>query len=154
MSNDSKPRRNIADGLLEILNNPSHPKYRELIAISEGVRPGDFSAARDLLAEFHSMKENFADWHEHVNNNPPSSMAIAQLILLAEESYKSRRGKIAADAKHSKAGGSRDKAADICKIWASGKYQSRDLCAEQECAALGMSFSTARKALRNTPNPS
>ena len=42
---------------------------------------------------------------------------------------------------------------EIQKIWASGKYKSRDICAEQECAALKLSFSTARKALRNTPDP-
>lgn len=42
---------------------------------------------------------------------------------------------------------------ELAKIWASGKYTSRDICAEQECAALGISFSTARKALRNTPDP-
>lgn len=42
---------------------------------------------------------------------------------------------------------------EIKKLWASGKYSSRDICAEQECAALGISFSTARKALRGTPNP-
>lgn len=41
----------------------------------------------------------------------------------------------------------------IREIWASGKYTSRDVCAEQECAVLGMSFSSARKALRNTPEP-
>lgn len=40
----------------------------------------------------------------------------------------------------------------IREAWASGKYSSRDICAEQECAALGMSFSAARKALRNTPD--
>jgi hypothetical protein len=59
----------------------------------------------------------------------------------------------AANAKHSRLGGSRDKRENICAIWASGKYSSRDICAEQECAALGMSFSIARKALRNTPDP-
>ena len=37
--------------------------------------------------------------------------------------------------------------------WASGKYSSRDLCAEQEAAALGISFASARKALRKTPDP-
>lgn len=40
----------------------------------------------------------------------------------------------------------------IREIWGAGKYSSRDICAEQECASLGMSFSTARKALRNTPD--
>jgi hypothetical protein len=60
----------------------------------------------------------------------------------------------AADARHSMPGGSREKRRQIIAAWASGKYSSRDICAEQECAALGMSFSTARKALRGTPEPS
>ena len=57
--------------------------------------------------------------------------------------------KIGAEALHGKPGGNRDKRAKIREIWASGKYSSKDVCAEQECAALDMSFSTARKALRN-----
>lgn len=59
----------------------------------------------------------------------------------------------AADAKHNKPGGSREKRQRIREIWALGKYANRDLCAEQECAHLGMSFSAARAALRNTPDP-
>lgn len=59
----------------------------------------------------------------------------------------------AIEKRHSKPGGSRSKQEKIREIWASGKYSSRDICAEQECAALGMSFSAARKALRNTPDP-
>jgi hypothetical protein len=59
----------------------------------------------------------------------------------------------AANTLHSKAGGSIDKQNKMRAIWATGKFTNRDLCAEQECAALGMSFSTARKALRNTPKP-
>lgn len=39
----------------------------------------------------------------------------------------------------------------IIAIWVSGKYLSRDVCAEQECANLNISYSTARKALRNIP---
>ncbi len=37
----------------------------------------------------------------------------------------------------------------IIKLWKSGKYTSKDICAEQECANLVLSFSTARKYLRN-----
>ena len=59
----------------------------------------------------------------------------------------------AADARHNKPGGAREKRLQIQRIWASGKYSSRDRCAEEECAALDMSFATARKSLRNTPNP-
>lgn len=67
--------------------------------------------------------------------------------------WRKQQAKAAADARHSKPGGSRDKQQQIRDIWATGKYSSRDRCAEEECAALDMSFSAARKALRNTPDP-
>ena len=66
----------------------------------------------------------------------------------------SNRGRMNAEIRHSQPGGSREKQAQIKAAWASGNYSSRDICAEQECAGLDMSFSVARKALRNTPNPS
>lgn len=67
--------------------------------------------------------------------------------------WRKQRAKAAADARHNRPGGSRDKQQQIRDIWATGKYSSRDRCAEEECAALDMSFSAARKALRNTPDP-
>jgi len=72
----------------------------------------------------------------------------------APEEVRTKASQIAAEARHSAPGGSRQKREAIRAAWASGKYTSRDICAEQECGALGISFSTARKALRNTPNPS
>jgi hypothetical protein len=63
------------------------------------------------------------------------------------------RGQKAANALHDKPGGSNEKKAAIRAIWASGKFDKRDVCAEQECGALNMSFSAARKALRNMPKP-
>lgn len=62
-------------------------------------------------------------------------------------------GKLGAEKRHASPNGSREKRRQIRLIWATGKYSSRDVCAEQECAALGMSFSTARKALRGTLAP-
>jgi len=77
--------------------------------------------------------------------------------LMAEiktrDQRKSEIAKNAALARHSQSGGSHDKSASIRAIWASGKYSSRGICAEQECAGLGMSYDSARKALRNTPDP-
>jgi hypothetical protein len=67
--------------------------------------------------------------------------------------WRKQTAKAAANARHDRPGGSRDKQRQIREIWATGKYSSRDLCAEEECAALGISFSTARKALRNAPKP-
>jgi hypothetical protein len=59
----------------------------------------------------------------------------------------------AANALHDRPGGSREKHKRIRELWATGNYDSRDICAEQECAALEMSFASARKALRGTPDP-
>ncbi len=67
--------------------------------------------------------------------------------------WRKQQAKAAADARHNQPGGSRDKQQQIRGIWATGKYSSRDRCAEEECPALDMSFSAARKALRNTPDP-
>lgn len=71
----------------------------------------------------------------------------------SQEDLLAQNARAAANARHSKPGGSRDKRRQIRAIWSTGKYSSRDICAEQECAALGMSFSSARKALRGTPDP-
>jgi hypothetical protein len=63
---------------------------------------------------------------------------------------KTKKARFAAAQRHKR---TNEAKAEIVKIWLSGKYSSRDICAEQECAALNLSFSTARKALRGTPNP-
>jgi hypothetical protein len=55
--------------------------------------------------------------------------------------WRKQTAKAAANARHNRPGGSRDKRRQIREIWATGKYSSRDLCADEECAALGMSFS-------------
>ncbi|WP_042673052.1 hypothetical protein [Variovorax sp. CF313] len=65
----------------------------------------------------------------------------------------SKRAKDAADHRHSSPGGAREKAESIRREWASGKYSTRERCAEEEHAALGMSYSSAIKALRNVPKP-
>lgn len=62
----------------------------------------------------------------------------------------SEQGKKGAAIKHKNTNEAKN---ELKEIWASGKYTSRDVCAEQECARLNLSFSTARKALRNTPEP-
>jgi hypothetical protein len=94
-----------------------------------------------------------------------SPMIVAEIIETAladgeikEENLskllKSENAKRAANRRHDKPNGSRDKAEKIRAIWATGKYSSRDLCAEQEYAALGYgSFKAARNALKNTPDP-
>jgi len=67
--------------------------------------------------------------------------------------WREQTARNAANARHDQPGGSRDKQQQIREIWATGKYSSRDHCAEEACAALDISFSAARKALINTPDP-
>jgi hypothetical protein len=59
----------------------------------------------------------------------------------------------AADSRHGQPGGYREKHEKLRSAWASGNYASRDECAHAECPALGLSFSSGRKALRGTPKP-
>lgn len=67
--------------------------------------------------------------------------------------WRKEKARTAANTRHNKPGGSREKQEQIRAIWAGGKYTSRDRCAEEECGALGMSFKAARRALENTPDP-
>ena len=104
--------------------------------------------------------ESLAGWRAYVASNPLSAEAVALLLvernrtlMAAARVSASAKGRAAADALHNSAGGTRDKKAAMQSAWATGKYSSRDRCAEEECAALEMSLSSARKALRNTPKP-
>lgn len=72
--------------------------------------------------------------------------------MIGSQQWRSQNAQAAANARHDKAGGSRDKQRQIREIWKTGKYDNRDLCAEEECAALRMSFSAARNALKNIPS--
>ena len=78
-----------------------------------------------------------------------NSLSKHATLLVEMRKKRQSDAKAAANALHNKPGGSRSKQAAIRIAWQSGKYVSRDVCAEQECAHLDMSFSAARKALRN-----
>ena len=83
-------------------------------------------------------------------NALPKAVKAGMEAIRAEVSG---RAKAAANSLHNKPGGSREKQAAIRVIWATGKYKSRVRCAEEEYAALDMSFDAARKALRCIPRP-
>jgi hypothetical protein len=87
--------------------------------------------------------------------NPAGEAAQDEQTQLPVGSLERRRqiARNAANARHDQPGGSRDRQKQIQQLWASGKYSSREVCAEQECGALGMSYVAARRALRNTPDP-
>jgi hypothetical protein len=80
------------------------------------------------------------------------AMAV-QVASLERVHIGKKRGKAGANARHDRPGGSRDKVAQIRAIWASGKYTSKTLCAEQEWAGLNWNFNSAVRALKNQPDP-
>ena len=79
-------------------------------------------------------------------------IAFGQLEGAASASRRATAKK-AAESRHDRPGGTRDKREQIRAIWASGKYATREICAEEEHEALDTSYSTARKALYSTPEP-
>ena len=83
--------------------------------------------------------------------NHESDESVASPALGTRE-WRIQNARKAANARHDREGGSRDKKAQIREIWAKGNYSTKDICAEQECAALDWSFSAARKALYNQPD--
>lgn len=132
--------------------------YNRKSAIEEKIRicsstgtptANDFVLKENKLAELQSeleMLEREAQQMQKVG------LDCAKLEI-GSPAWRSQLAKDAANQRHDQPGGSREKRENIRTIWASGKYTSRDICAEQECAALDMSFSVARKALRKTPEP-
>jgi hypothetical protein len=104
--------------------------------------------------------------HEALSESVLSALALGLTLGLSDPetakkwlaegaaAQRKKQSTLAINARHDRPGGSRDKAQQIREIWASGKYSSRDICAEQEWDGLGYgSFAAARKALRNTPDP-
>lgn len=99
----------------------------------------------EALFEALMRSRDLAEWKAYLEAHPPSPEVLAIALFLGQEKHNSERARHAGKQKNAKG---REK---IQAIWASGKYSSRNLCAEQECDALDMSYETARKALRNTP---
>jgi hypothetical protein len=95
--------------------------------------------------------EDFADKQSCNSSAENQSQQVKPEVGSPE--WRRQTAQDAVNARHDKPGGSRDKQKQMRKIWATGKYSSRDICAEQEYAAIGMSYSTARKALINAPTP-
>ncbi|MGQ3300184.1 hypothetical protein [Reyranella sp.] len=76
----------------------------------------------------------------------PEAEAVRKALILRA----SNQGKVGADAMHVE---HRERREKIRAVWASGKYATKVLCAEQECEHHDMSFDTARKALKGAPDP-
>ena len=121
-----------------------------------GIDRGAIVALVDLppASESKDRNEPSTARREARTRGSPIKGAIGQAeSQVGSPEWRKQTAAVAANARHDRPGGSRDKQRQIREIWASGKYSSRDLCAEEECAALEMSYGAARKALKNTPDP-
>ena len=78
---------------------------------------------------------------------------LASILRDTASAARKATGKKGADKVHNKPNGNRAKKEELIRIWLSGKYSSRQICADQEHKAIGMALTTARKALQGTPNP-
>ena len=107
----------------------------------------------EILYQAFLKTSSYKEWKIYLEAHPPNPFSIAVLLLIAVGGVNSERARKAANIGHDKPGGSRDLQRQIRSIWATGKYSSRDVCAEQECARLKVLYGKARKDLRNTPNP-
>ena len=160
-SRKAKKPTDLTAEIMSVIKTLDHEDLDEIFHFSKRVEAG--REAKDLLEAVRGMR--LPDAIEHLRNNSPSAEVIMFLIILstssaardsvkAEAEFRSEVSSNAADALHDKIGGSREKSGLMKKAWASGKFSSRDDCADKAGKKNGMPFSTARKALRNTLDPS
>jgi len=146
----------IEDNLLKILQDPDHPDHIELTAIFKPTEQGDTTAAIDLFLA-HDEIESFADWCDYINANPPTPSVISILINISKKTgvgqHLSAKGSYGANALHDQKNGYRDRKERLLAAWATGAYKSRNDCAFRLCEKYGVVEETARKWLRNTPDP-
>lgn len=118
----------------------------EIVSLENGQPVIDRTAILDMVDLPPARAPKVKDKRKKPTINPTG-------LEIGSPEWRHQAARNAANARHNQPGGSRDKQKQIRDIWATGKYSSRDRCAEEECAALDMSYSAARKALINTPDP-
>lgn len=149
---DIRPEAFIRARIAESRLLDGHPIY----GLTQGTNPEDPSSppiASALFALSYVEAIEAEDFGSDLGEKPEKCISSPKAPPVGSREWRSQNARAAANAKHNKVGGSRDKQEQIRKIWASGKYSTRELCAEEEYEALGMSFAAARKALRNTTDP-
>ncbi|RZO86147.1 MAG: hypothetical protein EVA65_04230 [Oceanococcus sp.] len=113
---------------------------------------GDLAKKTEMLA---ALRQQLAEMERERSDAAGDTLdgATVARLPVGSAQWRSMNAKAAAEARHNQPGGTREKRDAIRRIWATGKYKTRDQCAEAECSALSISYTTARKALRNMPDP-
>ncbi len=127
------------------------PRLKAELAELNEIKPATMEERQQKKTEIENIEKQIAKIH--TSKDIQGDSGKEKNLEVGSPEWRSQNAKKAADARHSKPGGSRDKQKQMREIWASGKYTSKDRCAEEECGALDISFSAARKALRNQPKP-
>lgn len=150
-----------------VINEEGYFKHFKLIEIREEISKSkgvDIEKIFQHLLVFLTLYESSVETAlltglgsstNYILKHEEKNLSIAK-DLIAEKlkkAVRSSKAKKAINIRHDKKGGSRDKRNQIREIWATGKYTTKTRCAEEEYDALGMSFSTAIKALQNAPKP-
>ena len=129
------------------------PKLIADLAELKEIQPANMKERQLKKDEIANIKKQIDEIHSGANDTEKTAVNNKNDLVVGSPEWRSQNAKKAADAKHDKPGGSRDKKKQMRELWATGKYTSRERCAEEECAALDMSYSAARKALTNQPKP-
>ncbi len=124
----------------------------ELVALLEK----SVSVIFSLQALFYKeIRQQINDAKSYTKNLEDSHVAHIETMEWAKtlpSKTRSASASVAANKRHEPARARRE---EIQAIWATGKYISRDICAEEEYSAIGfLSYKAARNALTNTPAPS
>ena len=118
---------------------------------------GYICMALDRLVDAYVDTDLQSLWMLHTDISLSESFLFcgAELIYQdeAQKDARSLKARKAAILRHSKPGGSHEKQRKIREIWATGKYTTKDRCAEEECRSLGMSYKAARNALIGEAEP-
>jgi hypothetical protein len=143
--------------LLWLKDNPDIPLDTQIESIKAYLIERNVSHA-DLLhyaaCSFTTLAALVALNAKHADGVPAMMRGVAEMAQRAEGRKRSKAGRRAADARHAQPGGAKDRIEKIRAAWSTGKYTSRDDCAEREYSALGFgSFKAARRALSGTPVP-
>lgn len=129
---------------LELIPFEHHDNIRRLDEAFQKLRHYNNGGAEDYVA---------ADVERTINHIRGREIDVETGAEVGSKEWRSSVAKHAAVTRHSQSGGSHDKRQKVRELWATGKYRSREQCADLVCSELGISRTTARKALNNTPDP-
>ncbi len=129
-------------------------KYKSLLAVTlhmnELVIAGNLQDKIDneRIARYIEEIENHL-YRDHVEFREE----LNEEIQFEIKASKSAEAKKRINARHSQPGGSRDKRQKVLEMYATGKYKSKDNCAIEAEKTIGISFATARAALKGAKPP-